>query len=560
MLTTEELAVVPLFSTLSALGLRELSKAAADIHLETGEYAVHEGDEPALYIVLSGLVQITKFIDGVEQTIGKRLPGIVFGEVPVVYGTPFQSSARAGEPTRILRIGARQYHAVAMASPEIARAVGDLARERMSGLKDITTKALESHVVLIGRDWDPASSEIRRFLARNQIAFDWLTPDDPDLASRWSDAPVGNCPAVRLPDGTSLLRPDLRTLATRLHLETTPRGTEYDTVIVGAGPAGLAAAVYGASEGLKTLVVEREAPGGQAGTSSRIENYLGFPNGISGDELASRALRQARRLGGEILITRSVAGIDLSSRNVILDDGDTVTARSIVLATGVNWRRVPIEGFEGLIGKGIYYGAARSEAGISQGLDVHLIGAGNSAGQAAMFFANHARTVTLLVRGDSLEKSMSQYLIDQIRRKSNVKVALRSEVQAVHGHQHLESIDIIDHAEGIVRQVESGGLFVFIGADAETDWLPEDIARDERGYILTGVDLLKEPGWSERWFMTQGIAGSYRQPFLLETSVPGIFAAGDVRRSTIKRCASAVGEGSMAIAFIHQYFQLAAQA
>jgi thioredoxin reductase (NADPH) len=558
MLTTDELAAVPLFSTLSALGLRELSKAAADIHLETGEYAVHEGDEPALYIVLSGLVQITKFIDGVEQTIGKRLPGIVFGEVPVVYGTPFQSSARAHEPTRILRIGARQYHAVAIASPEIAKAVGDLARERMSGLKDITTKALESHVVLIGRDWDPASSEIRRFLARNQIAFDWLTPDDPDLASRWSDAPVGNCPAVRLPDGTSLLRPDLRTLATRLHLETTPRGTEYDTVIVGAGPAGLAAAVYGASEGLKTLVVEREAPGGQAGTSSRIENYLGFPNGISGDELASRALRQARRLGGEILITRSVAGIDLSSRNVILDDGDTVTARSIILATGVNWRRVPIEGFERLIGKGIYYGAARSEAGITQGLDVHLIGAGNSAGQAAMFFANHARTVTLLVRGDSLEKSMSQYLIDQIRRKSNVKVALRSEVQAVHGHQHLESIDIVDHAEGIVRQVESGGLFVFIGADAETDWLPEDIARDERGYILTGVDLLREPGWSERWFMTQGIADSYRQPFLLETSVPGIFAAGDVRRSTIKRCASAVGEGSMAIAFIHQYFQLAA--
>ncbi|MCB1502179.1 MAG: FAD-dependent oxidoreductase [Bauldia sp.] len=560
MLTAGELAELTLFSSLSDAALRDLSKAAADIHLEPGDYAVHEGDEPALYVVLSGQVDITKLIDGVEKTIGKRLPGVVFGEIPLVYGTPFQSSARAAVRTRILRLAPRQYHAVAAASPEIARTIAELAKERMSGLQGIAAMSHGTQVMVVGRDWDPASSDLRRFLSRNQVAFDWLTPDDPQLTARWIDPPVGECPAVRLPDGTTLVRPDLRTLARSLHLDTQPRESEYDTVIVGAGPAGLAAAVYGASEGLRTLVVEREAPGGQAGTSSRIENYLGFPNGISGDELASRALRQAKRLGAEILITRSVAGIDLASRSVILDGGDSVRTRSMILATGVNWRRVPIEGFDRLIGKGIYYGAARSEAGVTQGLDVHLIGAGNSAGQAAMFFANHARTVTLLVRGDSLEKSMSQYLIDQIRRKANIKVALRSEVQAVHGSHHLEGIDIVDHDAKVQRREESGGLFVFIGADAETDWLPDDIARDQRGYILTGNDLLKEPGWSERWFLTQGFTESYRQPFMLETSVPGIFAAGDVRRSTIKRCASAVGEGSMAIAFTHQYFQLSANA
>ncbi len=243
-------------------------------------------------------------------------------------------------------------------------------------------------------------------------------------------------------------------------------------MIIGGGPAGLAAAVYGASEGLRTVVVEREAPGGQAGTSSRIENYLGFPSGVSGDELASRALQQARRLGAEILVTRSVARIDPTTREVFLDGDDVVRARTVILATGVTWRRLAIDGFDRLIGKGIYYGAARSEAGATHGLDVHLIGAGNSAGQAALYFANHARMVTLVVRGDSLEKSMSRYLIEQLRGKSNIAVQLRSEVVAVHGDTHLTAIDIRDGASATVRRHDCGGLFVFIGADAETEWLP----------------------------------------------------------------------------------------
>jgi thioredoxin reductase (NADPH) len=315
-------------------------------------------------------------------------------------------------------------------------------------------------------------------------------------------------------------------------------------VIVGAGPAGLAAAVYGASEGLRTIVVEREAPGGQAGTSSRIENYLGFPSGVSGDELASRALQQARRLGAEILVTRSLTGIDAATRQVHLDGGDVLGARTIVLACGVAWRHLAIDGFDRLAGKGIFYGAARSEAANSHGLDVHIVGAGNSAGQAAIFFSAHARSVTILCRSEGLEKSMSRYLIDQLASRSNVRVVVRTEVVAAHGDVSLEAIDVNDAHAAETTRLESGGLFIFIGADAETAWLPPEIGLDRRGFVLTGSDV-RDAG---RW-------GLDRDPYLLETSVPGIFACGDVRFAPVKRVAAAVGEGSMAIAFVHQYLK-----
>jgi thioredoxin reductase (NADPH) len=546
MLTIDELAAIPLFSTLRASDLNDLAKASADIHLGVGEYAVHEGEEPALYVVLSGKIEITKRVDGIERTIGVRDPGKVFGEVPLIYGTQFQGGGRAAEPSRVLRVDARQYYAAAAASPEMARTVGDLARERIGGLQGIAAEPRRAQVTMVGHRWDTACVELRRFLARNQITFDWVTPDAAELPSRWLGPPPAESdyPALRLADGTTLIRPEARELARLLGLQTTARASAYDTVIIGGGPAGLAAAVYGASEGLRTVVVEREAPGGQAGTSSRIENYLGFPNGISGDELASRALRQARRLGAEILITRSIMRIDPEAGAIFLDGGEILHARTVIIATGVSWRRLAIEGFDRLIGKGVYYGAARSEAGVTQGLDVHLIGAGNSAGQAAMFFANHARTVTLVVRGDSLEKSMSQYLIEQVRGKTNIRVALRSEVQGVHGDDHLTAIDILDRAGTSAHREECGGLFVFIGADAETAWLPAEIALDRAGYVLTGADLLKTGRWSQS-----------RDPYLLETSVPGVFACGDVRFSPVKRVASAVGEGSMAIAFVHQFLQ-----
>ncbi|MDR6385359.1 MULTISPECIES: FAD-dependent oxidoreductase [Paraburkholderia] len=546
MLTIDDIRAIPLFSTLPDNELENLAHTSADLHLCAGEFAVHEGGERALYAVLTGKMEVIKTFDGIERTLGWRLPGTIFGEVPLALSSPFPGAYRAAEPSRVMRVDAQRYYTLAAASPEVALKMGALARERIGGLQGLSAEPPKPRVTLVGNRWDTACTALRQFLARNQISCDWMTPDAPELPARWPGArpPEEDCPALRLVDGTVLCRPATRQLAGLLGLQTQPRLAAYDTLIIGGGPAGLAAAVYGASEGLRTVVVEREAPGGQAGTSSRIENYLGFPNGVSGDELASRALQQAKRLGAEILVTRSIARIDVDGRNVHLDGGDVIHARTIILATGVTWRRLAIDGFDRFIGKGIYYGASRSEASATHGLDVYLIGGGNSAGQAALYFANHARMVTLVLRGDSLEKSMSRYLIEQLRSKSNVAVQLRSEVVGAHGDSHLTAIDIREGPGAEVSRHDCGGLFVFIGADAETGWLPTEIARDARGYVLTGDDVVKAGYWS-----------CSRDPYLLESSVPGVFACGDVRLSPVKRVASAVGEGSMAIAFAHKYLQ-----
>lgn len=547
MLTIEDVRAIPLFSTLAVPELERLARTSADLHLCAGEFAAHAGgEERALFAVLAGKLEVVRLFDGVERTLGWRVPGTIFGELPIALGTPLYGSYRASEPSRVMRVDIREYYAIAAVSPEISLKVAALARERIGGMQGIEAEARKPRVTMVGHRWDNACAELRQFLARNQISHDWMTPDAPDLPTRWPGARPADedCPVLKLADGTLLSRPATRDLAQRLGLQTSARRSEYDTIVIGGGPAGLAAAVYGASEGLRTLVVEREAPGGQAGTSSRIENYLGFPNGVSGEELASRALKQSGRLGAEILVTRSVARIDPKTRQIHLDGGDVVQARTVILATGVTWRRLAIEGFDRLIGKGLYYGASRSEASATHGLDVHLIGAGNSAGQAALYFANHARTVTLVVRGDSLEKSMSRYLIEQLGGKSNVKVQLRSEVVAAHGDTHLTGLDIRDGASGKICRQDCGGVFIFIGADAETGWLPPEIARDARGYVLTGDDVVKAGRWSHG-----------RDPYLLESSVPGVFACGDVRLSPVKRVASAVGEGSMAIAFVHKYLQ-----
>jgi thioredoxin reductase (NADPH) len=291
-------------------------------------------------------------------------------------------------------------------------------------------------------------------------------------------------------------------------------------------------------------VIEREAPGGQAGTSSRIENYLGFPSGVSGDELSSRALQQARRLGAEILVTRSITRIDAATQQLHLDGGDVLQTPTIILACGVTWRHLAVNGFDRLAGRGIFYGAARSEAANTHGLDIHIVGAGNSAGQAAMFFSAHARSVTILYRGETLARSMSQYLVEQLETRANIRVLYRSEVVAAYGDASLAEIDVRDSVTGETTRSASSGLFIFIGADAETGWLPPEIALDPKGYVLTGLDVRAAGAWELD-----------RDPYLLETSVPGIFACGDVRFSPVKRVAAAVGEGSMAIAFVHQYLR-----
>jgi thioredoxin reductase (NADPH) len=546
MVTPGEIGQVPLFESLRPVERERLSLAAADLRLVAGEYAVNEGDDRALFVVLEGRLETVSHVDGIERVVGGRRAGDLIGEVPITLGTVFPFGFRAAEPSRLMRIEAADYHAVAAVAPEVGEQLGALARERIGGLRAIAAEQPPPRAIVVGDRMSEVSAELRRFLDRNQVSFLWLTPQTPDAEREWG-GPLPHTedrPTIRVVGGKTVIKPRLRRVAELVGLATEPEAAEYDTVIIGAGPAGLAAGVYGASEGLSTIVVEREAPGGQAGTSSRIENYLGFPSGVSGDELSSRALQQARRLGAEILVTRSISRIDTATQQVHLDDGDVLRARTIILACGVSWRRLDIEGFDRLVGRGISYGAARSEAPNAHGLDVHIVGAGNSAGQAALFFSTHARSVTILCRAEGLGKSMSRYLIDQLGRRSNVHVMCRTELAAVHGESELEAIDIRDGTPGETTRLESGGLFMFIGADADTAWLPDEIAKDHRGYVLTGSDL-REAG---RW-------GLDRDPYLLETSAPGIFACGDVRFSPVKRVAAAVGEGSMAIAFVHQYLK-----
>jgi thioredoxin reductase (NADPH) len=549
MVTTDEIGGISVFATLGPTERERLARAVADISLVPGEYAVHEGGERALFAVLEGRIEAVKLVDGIERVLGERRPGDIFGEVPISLGTVFPVGFRAAETSRIMRVEAHDYHAVAAVEPDVGKEIGRLARDRMGGsggLQGIAAEPPPPRAIVVGHRWDASCTELRRFLDRNQITFRWLTPDAPDAAEKWG-GPLpgdGDCPTIRVVSGTTVARPQLRRVAELVGLATEAAAAEYDVVIVGAGPAGLAAAVHAASEGRRTIVIEREAPGGQAGTSSRIENYLGFPAGVSGEELASRALQQARRLGAEILVTRSVIRIDTATRQVHLDGGDVLRAPATILACGVAWRRLSIAGFDRLAGKGISYGAARSEAVNTHGLDVHIVGAGNSAGQAAILFSNHARSVTILYRGESLEKSMSRYLFDQLATRSNIRAICGTEVVAAHGDASLEAIDVRNSATAEVTRLKSGGLFIFIGADAETAWLPPEIALDRHGYVLTGSDVSA----AGRWALD-------RDPYLLETSVPSIFACGDVRSSDVKRVAAAVGEGSMAIKFMHQYLK-----
>jgi thioredoxin reductase (NADPH) len=549
MVTADDVARVAIFVDLAEADRERLAHAAADVRLVPGEYAAHEGGERALFAVLEGSVEAVKLVDGVERVVGERGTGDIFGEVPITLGTVFPVGFRAVGEARVLRLDPADYHAVAAVAPDVAKEVGRLAGHRMTGARGLQGLAAESspqRAIVAGHRLNAACADLRRFLDRNQISFTWLQPGEPGAEEQWGGPLPADedCPVIRVVGGKTVVRPQLRRVAELLGLGTEPESAEYDAVVVGAGPAGLAAAVYGSSEGLRTLVIEREAPGGQAGTSSRIENYLGFHEGVSGDDLASRALRQARRLGAEILVTREIVRIDAGTRQVHLDGGDVLRARTIILACGVVWRRLTVEGCERLLGKGLSYGAARSDAAGMHGQDIHIVGAGNSAGQAALFFSTHARSVTILCRSDGLEKSMSRYLVDQIATRPNISVVPRVELAAVHGDVSLEAIEVGSPGTSETTWLRTDGLFVLIGADAETSWLPPEIAVDANGYVLTGTDVTAAGRWEHE-----------RDPFLLETSVPGIFACGDVRLGPVKRVAAAVGEGSMAIAFVHQFLR-----
>jgi thioredoxin reductase (NADPH) len=399
--------------------------------------------------------------------------------------------------------------------------------------------------LLSGR-WTPRGHQIRDFLTRNQVPYTWLDPDADEvgqrLASSLSEPVDAASPVVVLPDGRSLRDPSNREIADAIGLSTHAAAPFYDLVIVGGGPAGLAAAVYGASEGLQTLLIEREAPGGQAGTTSRIENYLGFPAGLSGADLARRALTQAKRLGAEILSSQEVATIRRNDpyRVLVLDDGSEVSCQAVVIATGVSYRQLDVPGAADLAGSGVYYGAATTEAILYRDESVGVIGGGNSAGQATVHLARFARQVHLLVRQRDLGATMSAYLVEQIGALDNVEVHVLCETAAFHGTDHLERATFTT-PEGEL-ELELAAVFVFIGQQPRTAWLEGVVARDDRGFILTGPDVGRDSGWPLD-----------RPPFLLETNLPGVFAAGDVRQRSIKRIASAVGEGSMSVQMVHQY-------
>lgn len=408
-------------------------------------------------------------------------------------------------------------------------------------------------ITVLGHRWSVRSHEVRDFLARFQVPYRWV-----DLEVSGNEAQIrelagttldpSNLPFVIFPEGETLSNPSPGEMAAKLGLRTRADTAFYDLLIVGGGPAGLAAGVYGASEGLPTVMVEREAPGGQAGMSSRIENYLGFPAGLSGGDLARRAVAQARRFGVEILAPQEAVRLSVegASKIVSLADGTEIACKAMVIATGVSYRKLDVPGMDRLQGAGVYYGAAMTEGESCRGEDVYVVGGANSAGQAAMYFSKFARRVIMLVRGNSLSLTMSKYLIDQLQATENIHLETRSQVVEAHGAERLEAISVrcVDSEE--IHQVAANSLFIFIGAAPRTDWLTGVVERDDRGFILSGADLVRDGKPPKGWRLD-------RDPWLLETSVPGIFVAGDVRHGSVKRVASSVGEGSIAVQFIHQY-------
>jgi len=407
---------------------------------------------------------------------------------------------------------------------------------------------------VLGTRWSPRCYELRDFLARSHVPYQWIDVDfsasDPEtkrlLDALGSDA--SELPVVLFPDGGKLLNGAPAEVAQKVGLRTRSETSFYDLAIVGGGPAGLAAAVYGASEGLKTVIVEREAPGGQAGMSSRIENYLGFPSGLSGADLARRAVVQAKRFGVEILAPQSVVNTRVEGpyRIIKLADDTEISCHALMIATGVQWRRLEAAGVDRLQGAGVYYGGGTTEALSCKGEIVYVVGGANSAGQAAMNFSKYAERVVILVRGDSLASTMSQYLIDQIKETSNIQLWTHASVSEVHGETHLEEISVLCSDTNKIERVPATSMFIFIGALPRTEWMGNTIERDDRGFILTGPDVMRGGDRPKGWTPD-------RDPFLLETNVPGVFAVGDVRHGSVKRVASGVGEGSVAVQFIHQY-------
>ena len=549
MFTAEELRQAKIFASLDEAECARLTQIVADVRLKPGEWLFREGAPASFYVVAEGRLRIVLDVHGKQtEFAGQEFKaGDFLGEVPLLMGTPTFGSLRAQTPCRVARLDKQQFHRLIQDSKEARAIILETLGERLLLIQQRSLSLPTSRVFIFGRNNDADCHDIRTFLSANRIPYEWVDRDRyPErVPAGASDDP--DCPAVSVDGQLFVEPPTTREIAEALQLQTKPKRDSYDVVIVGAGPAGMAAGVYGSSEGLRVLIVERCAAGGQAGTSSRIENYLGFPEGISGEDLTGRGFKQATYFGAEVALTRSVEKITRSSEGYLceFDGGQSVSTRAVVLATGVDWRRLQAKGEDRLLGRGIFYGAARQEATNVVGKKIFVVGGGNSAGQAAVFLSSYAAEVKVLVRGEGLKRTMSQYLIDQIASKANIQVLPFTQVVSADGEDRLERIEARVQAPHQMEEIvghEADALFVMIGADASTSWLPDGLERDPNGYICTGRDLTT-------WKLD-------RHPFPLETSLPGVFSAGDVRHNSIKRVSSGVGEGSMAIAFIHQYLAL----
>ena len=549
MISADELKAIRIFACLDDAERRRFAERAADVRLQEGDWLIREGEVASFCILLEGELNLFKDVLGRSKELYHYSVGDFFGEVPILLGAPSFAAVQAASKARVARFDAQLLFELIQTSEACSAVILQTMTDRLSKVQQFAAEVPSSRVLLVGTQYDSDCREIRGFLSANRIPYEWIDAEKEPHRIPSCMAGKYEGPSVVVDRAYCVETPTVRSVAEALGIRTQPRYEEYDVVVVGAGPAGLAAGVYGASEGLKVLVVEKSAAGGQAGTSSRIENYLGFPNGISGDDLSERALKQAGRFGAEIAMTRCVENVEQLADGrycVELDGGQRVSACVVLIATGVEWRILQAEGVDRFQGRGVLYGASRNEASNVVGKRVAIVGGGNSAGQAAVFFANYAAKVVVLVRGKGLELTMSQYLIEQIASKKNIHVVPFTEVVRAEGEDHLERLVTRTRVEGEPERVQTwdaDALFVMIGAKASTAWLPGSLQRDSAGYICTGRDLMT-------WPLKE------REPFPLETNLPGVFCAGDVRHDSIKRVSSGVGEGSMAIAFVHQYLAL----
>jgi thioredoxin reductase (NADPH) len=537
------------FPTLDDSQVARLSECTAAVlrSCQDGQTLFAAGErDPKFYVVKSGEIEILDLSGDDPRRLTVHRKGQFTGEVSHLTGAPAVASAVARGPCEVYEVSSEKLRRMLNLCPDLS----DVILQAFIARRQLLRQSPDfTGLRVIGSRYSADTFRVRDFLAKNRVLFTWVDVEsDPQVDSLLKQFGVteADTPVVACAHRLMLRNPSNRQLADAVGIRRPLEQTVHDLAVVGAGPAGLAAAVYAASEGLRTVVLEQTAPGGQAGSSMRIENYLGFPTGLTGSELAGRAVLQANKFGAHLSVSTPVVGLHFEKAYPVLrlDGGETVAAKCLLIASGAEYRRLGVEGCAAYEGRGVYYAATPNEAPLCRGAVVVLVGAGNSAGQAAVFLAAHARKVLLVLRGDDLYKSMSSYLAWRIEQTANIELCRNAEVRRMHGDGHLSAVDVIDTRTGEKRTVETPAVFSFIGAVPRTDWLPAEVERDGKGFVLTGPAVAK----SARWPLG-------RQPYLLETSRPGVLAAGDVRSGSVKRVASAVGEGAMAVQFVHEYLK-----